>query len=99
MGRNRHNLEVVRTIALLAQNLRLDVIAEGVETPEQLAQLRAIGCDYAQGYLFSRPLTAETVRRLLAANRVWWVPRRLKPCAVYFRQKKMQGDGEQPGRG
>src|SRR3546814_111148 len=71
MGRNRHNLEIVRTIALLAQNLRLDVIAEGVETPEQLAQLRAIGCDYAQGYLFSRPLTAENVRRLLAENRVW----------------------------
>lgn len=71
MGRNRHNLEIVRTIALLAQNLRLDVIAEGVETPEQLAQLRAIGCGYAQGYLFSRPLTAENVRRLLAENRVW----------------------------
>lgn len=71
MGRNRHNLEIVRTIALLAQNLRLDVIAEGVETPEQLAQLRAIGCGYAQGYLFSRPLTADNVRRLLAENRVW----------------------------
>ena len=71
MGRNRHNLEIVRTIALLAQNLRLDVIAEGVETPEQLAQLRAIGCGYAQGYLFSRPLTADNVQRLLAENRVW----------------------------
>lgn len=71
MGRNRHNLEIVRTIALLAQNLRLDVIAEGVETPEQLAQLRAIGCGYAQGFLFSRPLTADNVRRLLAENRVW----------------------------
>ena len=66
MGRNRHNLEIVRTIAVLAQNLRLDVIAEGVETPEQLAQLRAIGCGYAQGYLFSRPLTPENVRRLLS---------------------------------
>ncbi len=71
MGRNRHNLEIVRTIAVLAQNLRLDVIAEGVETPEQLAQLRAIGCGYAQGYLFSRPLTPENVRRLLSENRVW----------------------------
>lgn len=71
MGRNRHNLEIVRTIAVLAQNLRLDVIAEGVETPEQLAQLRAIGCGYAQGFLFSRPLTADSVRHLLAENRVW----------------------------
>ena len=71
MGRNRHNLEIVRTIALLAQNLRLDVIAEGVEKPEQLAQLRAIGCGYAQGYLFSRPLTVDAVDRLLTENRSW----------------------------
>jgi diguanylate cyclase (GGDEF)-like protein/PAS domain S-box-containing protein len=71
MGRNRHNLEIVRTICLLAQNLRLDVIAEGVETPEQLAQLRAIGCGFAQGYLFSPPLDVEGVERLLGENRSW----------------------------
>lgn len=71
MGRNRHNLEIVRTISLLAQNLRLDVIAEGVETPEQLAQLRAIGCGYAQGYLFAPPLDVDGVERLLRENRSW----------------------------
>ncbi|MDF1793353.1 MAG: EAL domain-containing protein [Thalassobaculaceae bacterium] len=71
MGRNRHNLEIVRTISLLAQNLRLDVIAEGVETPEQLAQLRAIGCGYAQGFLFSPPLDVAGVERLLGENRSW----------------------------
>ncbi|WPZ32458.1 EAL domain-containing protein [Thalassobaculum sp. OXR-137] len=71
MGRNRHNLEIVRTICLLAQNLRLDVIAEGVETPEQLAQLRAIGCGYAQGFLFSPPLDVNAVERLLDENRSW----------------------------
>ena len=71
MGRNRHNLEIVRTIALLAQNLRLDVIAEGVETPEQLAQLRAIGCGFAQGFLFSPPLDVAGVERLLSENRSW----------------------------
>lgn len=71
MGRNRHNLEIVRTISLLAQNLRLDVIAEGVETPEQLAQLRAIGCGFAQGYLFSEPLNVAGVERLLRENRSW----------------------------
>lgn len=71
MGRNRHNLEIVRTIALLAQNLRLDVIAEGVETPEQLAQLRAIGCGFAQGFLFSPPLDVDGVERLLSENRSW----------------------------
>ena len=71
MGRNRHNLEIVRTIALLAQNLRLDVIAEGVETPEKLAQLRAIGCGYAQGYLFSPPLDNTGIEQLLRENRSW----------------------------
>ena len=71
MGRNRHNLEIVRTIALLAQNLRLDVIAEGVETPEQLAQLRAIGCGFAQGFLFSPPLAADGIEQLLRENRSW----------------------------
>jgi len=71
MGRNRQNLEIVRTIALLAQNLRLEVIAEGVETPEQLAQLRALGCGYAQGFMFSRPRSVEGVTRLLGENRTW----------------------------
>lgn len=71
MGRNHHNLEIVRTISLLAQNLRLDVIAEGVETPEQLAQLRAIGCGFAQGYLFSQPLDIAGVEALLRENRSW----------------------------
>jgi EAL domain-containing protein (putative c-di-GMP-specific phosphodiesterase class I) len=71
MGRNRQNLEIVRTIALLAQNLRMEVIAEGVETPEQLAQLRAIGCGYAQGFLFSRPRTAESIEKMLSENRSW----------------------------
>jgi diguanylate cyclase (GGDEF)-like protein/PAS domain S-box-containing protein len=71
MGRNRQNLEIVRTIALLAQNLRMDVIAEGVETPEQLAQLRAIGCGFAQGFLFSRPCSVDSIDALLTENQVW----------------------------
>ena len=71
MGRNRQNLEIVRTIALLAQNLRMEVIAEGVETPEQLAQLRAIGCGYAQGFLFSRPRSSESIEKMLSENRSW----------------------------
>ena len=71
MGRNRQNLEIVRTIALLAQNLRLDVIAEGVETPEQLAQLRALGCDFAQGFFFARPSPAQKLDALLSENHTW----------------------------
>ena len=48
--------EMVRAIAALAHNLGMDVVAEGVETAEQLERLRAIGCEYAQGFYFSRPV-------------------------------------------
>ena len=71
MGRNYKNLEIVRTITMLAHNLRLDVIAEGVETPEQYAQLRALGCEFAQGYFFSRPIDAEGATRLILEDRRW----------------------------
>ena len=61
----RGNLEIVRTIVALAHNLGMDVVAEGVETGEQLAELRAMGCDYGQGYLFSRPVEARDARALM----------------------------------
>ena len=61
----RSNLEIVRTIVTLAHNLGMDVIAEGVETKEQLAELRAMGCDYGQGYLFSRAVEARDARALM----------------------------------
>jgi diguanylate cyclase (GGDEF)-like protein len=53
------NLEVVRAIASLADTLGLSVIAEGVETEKQLDALRALPCQYAQGFLFGRPVVAE----------------------------------------
>ncbi len=59
MGDNNENREIVRTIILLAQNLKMGVVAEGIETEEQLAQLRELNCQDGQGYLFSRPLSAE----------------------------------------
>ncbi len=55
-------------IVELAHALGLDVIAEGVETDSQLAQLRDLGCDGAQGFLFSRPVTGDGVRELLAPS-------------------------------
>ncbi len=58
-------LELVRTIITLAWNLGMDVIAEGVETPKQLAQLKALKCEYAQGYLFSKPLSKTDAARLI----------------------------------
>lgn len=59
------SLAIVKTIVALAHSLAIDVLAEGVETPSQLAQLNAIACDYAQGYLFSEPIETEAVPKLL----------------------------------
>lgn len=68
---NQKNLDVVETIAVLAGKLDADVIAEGVETAEQLAQLRALGCQYAQGYFFARPATGKEMTKLLSKLPRW----------------------------
>jgi diguanylate cyclase (GGDEF)-like protein/PAS domain S-box-containing protein len=65
MTHNTENAEIVRTIVTLARSLDMDVIAEGVETREQLQQLRGLGCDYGQGYLFSKPLGAGQAAELM----------------------------------
>jgi EAL domain-containing protein (putative c-di-GMP-specific phosphodiesterase class I) len=58
--------EIVHTIVTLAHTLGMDTVAEGIETPEQLAVVRAMGCEFAQGFFFSRPLPAEEAARFLA---------------------------------
>lgn len=65
------NIAVVETIIALAHNLKKDVIAEGVETVEQLQRLRSLGCEYGQGFLFSKPLSAEAATLLLAEKPCW----------------------------
>jgi PAS domain S-box-containing protein/diguanylate cyclase (GGDEF)-like protein len=65
------SLEIVRTIITLAHSLKKDVIAEGVETSEQLAQLRALQCEYGQGYFFSKPVESQTAGKLLAEQLQW----------------------------
>ena len=61
-------LAIARTIITLAWNLGMEVVAEGVETLKQLAQLRSLQCDYAQGFLFSLPLDVASVERLMASQ-------------------------------
>jgi len=56
MEQREENRKLVHAMINLAHNLSLEVVAEGVETPEQLALLRTFGCDQAQGYLISHPL-------------------------------------------
>jgi EAL domain-containing protein (putative c-di-GMP-specific phosphodiesterase class I) len=60
--------EIVRIIILLAHNLGLKVVAEGVETQEQMEVLRDLGCELGQGYLWSRPVPGDTIEELLASH-------------------------------
>lgn len=71
MSRNFRNMEIIRTIIMLAHNLKLDVIAEGVETGEQDAQLSALGCQFAQGFYFSRPINSSDAALLIQQNHQW----------------------------
>ena len=57
-------LDIVKAIVEMAHSLRLEVIAEGVETEQQLLQLRELGCKYVQGFLFSKPVDAEASEAL-----------------------------------
>lgn len=58
-----HRREIVGAIVKLAHVLGLDVVAEGVERPEQLEELRTLDCDYVQGFYISTPLSSEPIRR------------------------------------
>ncbi|OCQ91746.1 PAS fold family protein [Oscillatoriales cyanobacterium USR001] len=69
LDRSNNSLgEIVQTIVMLAHNLGMDAIAEGVETAEQLALLKLHNCEYGQGYYFSKPLTSVDATALLAAQ-------------------------------
>ena len=65
MLENEKSYKLVETIISIARTMEMNVVAEGIETEEQQAVLTRLGCDYLQGYLFSRPLPAEQVPWLL----------------------------------
>jgi diguanylate cyclase (GGDEF)-like protein len=67
----REYAAVIHAIITLARNLKMRVTAEGIETREQLAGILALGCDYAQGHYFSRPVDASTAQTLMAGEHPW----------------------------
>jgi diguanylate cyclase (GGDEF)-like protein/PAS domain S-box-containing protein len=71
MTDNNENSEIVRTIVMLARNLDMNIVAEGVETESQIALLRSLECEYGQGYFFSKPVAAEGAASLLSANHIY----------------------------
>jgi diguanylate cyclase (GGDEF)-like protein len=72
VGENGENSEILQTIISLAKNLKMRVIAEGIETEEQLRLLRDLGCDYGQGFLMSKPLPKEQMEALLYQKQHWF---------------------------
>ncbi|HVF43761.1 MAG TPA: EAL domain-containing protein [Pyrinomonadaceae bacterium] len=66
MSENNENTEIVRTIVVLAQNLGMDVVAEGVETNEQLVLLQKLGCENGQGYFFSKPVNSDGAEKIIS---------------------------------
>lgn len=63
--KSAQDMEIVQAIIVMAHTLHLKVVTEGVETPQQLEFLSEYGCDYVQGYLFSKPVPLEVLRPLL----------------------------------
>lgn len=68
MAESEKHLAIVRTINTLAASLNLEVVAEGIETPDQLAALKALGCQMGQGFLFAKPEPGERARRMIQRN-------------------------------
>jgi diguanylate cyclase (GGDEF)-like protein len=86
MTETNDNAEIVRTIATLAHNLGMQVIAEGVESERQNEQLRALGCEYGQGYLFSKPVSTAEAEMLVITG----LPSRLETnLADGFQQEQL----------
>lgn len=68
IGKDGSGLEIVRTILALAHDLGMKVVAEGVETEDQLSKLKSMQCEYGQGYLFNKPIDSRAAGILLAES-------------------------------
>lgn len=67
-GEAGNNALLVETILMIARNLDLECVAEGIETPEQLEHLKTLGCEYGQGYLFGKPMAEADFRGWIEAR-------------------------------
>jgi diguanylate cyclase (GGDEF)-like protein len=76
MDKSAESLQIVRTIMSLAQGLGMSVVAEGTELLTQVSQLKTLGCEFGQGYFFSKPVDAVAIRGLLQAPLHWISPER-----------------------
>jgi diguanylate cyclase (GGDEF)-like protein/PAS domain S-box-containing protein len=74
IGAERDNTAIVRAIITLAHNMDMAVIAEGIETLEQVTLLRELGCGYGQGFFFAQPLSTEDTTALLKEDQNWISP-------------------------
>ncbi len=72
VGPHGENSQILQTIISLAKNLRMRVIAEGIETESQLSVLKHLGCDYGQGYYLAKPKPKEATEQLLYSRREWF---------------------------
>lgn len=70
-GKSLHRAEIVRSVVSLARNLGMQTIAEGVETRDQLEQLRLLKCEFAQGFFISKPVPPVAIEELLANPPKW----------------------------
>jgi len=82
MTEDRHSMLIVKAIIGLTHSLKMKVIAEGVETLAQLEQLRALGCDQCQGFLFARPAPARAIEAELRVRASGSAPDYLDPAAT-----------------
>jgi diguanylate cyclase (GGDEF)-like protein len=79
LGSNEDGLRIVEAMASMAQSLKIKVVAEGVESSKQALKLKSLGCDYAQGYWFSKPLDPQSAIQLLSSNKTFEIQENYQP--------------------
>lgn len=76
LGREPRDTAITEAIVAMSRALSLEVVGEGAETAQQIAELSRLGCDLVQGYHFSRPVPAGEITRMLSQGPAWLSPRR-----------------------